>query len=113
MSSTAVPATGIPIGTFIKAPAYVNFLVLGASSANNLTVPPGCQHVELRGSQDFFVKWGSTGVSTATATDGTASELITLQSGGVRRRISSSLGTTAISVLSTAACNLTQAWWSI
>jgi len=113
MSSTAVPSVGIPSGTFVRAPTYVNLTIIGASSANNVTVPAGCQMVEMRGSLDFFVKWGSTGASTAAATDGTASELVSVQSGGIRRNIGSSLGTTAISVISTGACNLTQAWWSV
>lgn len=112
MSSTLVAGIGVPANAFLRAPNYVNFTVLGVSSANNMTVPPGCQMVELRGSQDFYVKWGTTGVSTAVAADGTGSELVSLQSGGVRRNIVSSLGTTAISFMSTLACNVSQAWWT-
>lgn len=113
MSSTTIFPTGIAPGTFIRAPNYVNLTLLGASSAVNVTVPPGCQMVELRGSLDFYVKWGTTGVSTGVTTDGTGSELVSVYSGGVRRNIASSLGTTSISVMSTAACNMSQAWWSV
>ena len=113
MSSTTILPTGITRESFVRAPNYVNLTLLGASSANNVTVPAGCQMVELRGSLDFYVKWGSTAVSTGVTTDGTGSELVSVYSGGVRRCIASSLGTTAISVMSTAACNLSQAWWSV
>ena len=113
MSSTTIFPTGIPSGTFIRAPNYVNLMLLGASSANNVVVPAGCQMVELKASGDVFAKWGSTAVSTAVSTDGSGSELIPFYSGGVRRNIASSLGTTAISVMSTAATNLSVAWWSV
>lgn len=113
MSSTTIYPVGIAPGTFIRAPNYVNMSALGVSSAVTITVPPGCQMVELKADFNFYVKWGSTGVSTGAASDGTGSELIPVNGGGVRRNIASSLGTTSISVMSTAACNLSQAWWSV
>ncbi len=78
-----------------------------------MTIPAGAQYVQLVGNLDFYVRWGSTGVSTAAAVDGSASELVTLQSGGALRSIGSTLGTTAISFMSTAACTVTQSWWTI
>lgn len=115
MSSTLIANTGLnhPTDLFTRGPSYVNLTLLGASSANNLTIPAGVQYVRLSGNADFYVKWGSTGVSTAAAVDGTASELISLQSGGILRSIGSTLGTTAISAMSTAACVMTQSWWTI
>lgn len=115
MSSTLIGNTGLghPTDTFIRRPNWVNNTALGASSANNMTMPAGAQFVLLVGNLDFYVKWGSTGVSTAAAADGSASELITLQSGGALRSIGSTLGTTAISFMSTAACTVTQSWWTV
>lgn len=114
MASTSVFPTGLPNYALAaaRAPNYVNASDLGISSAVTLTIPAGVQVVELKANFDFYVCWGSTGVSTGTASAGTASELIPVQSGGVRRNIGSSLGTTAISVMSTAACHLTQVWWT-
>ncbi len=115
MASTSIPGTGLqnPFLEFIRAPTYVDQYTLGASSANSIAIPPGVSLCEMKASLDFFVKWGSTGVSTVSTNAGGASELIPVQSGGVRRNIGSSLGTTAITAMSTAAANLTVAWWTI
>ncbi len=115
MSSTLIGNTGLghPTDSFIRRPNWVNNTLLGASSANGMTIPAGAQFVLLAGNLDFYVKWGSTGVSTAAAVDGSASELVPVQTGGVFRSIGSTLGTTAISFMSTAACTVTQSWWTI
>lgn len=113
MSSTLIANTGLKQSDFIKAPNWVNASDLGVSSAVTITIPAAVSFVELKANFDFYVKWGSTGVSTAAAIDGTGSELIPVQSGGVRRNIGTSVGTTSISVMSTAACHLTQAWWNV
>ncbi len=111
MSSTAIAFRGNISNDFIHAPNWINATAMGASSAASITIPTGAALVELRGNVDFFVKWGSTAVSTAAATDGTASEVVTAASGGVRRNIGAS---TAISIMSTAAAaTVTQAWWTL
>lgn len=114
MSSTAIAFRGLTQNDFIKAPNWVNVTDLGVSSAVTITLPVGASFLELKANFDFYVKWGTTGVSTAGAvTDGSGSELIPVQSGGVRRNIGTTVGTTAISVMSTAACHLTQVWWTL
>ena len=112
MASTAFANTGLigPNDTFIRAPNYVNNTALSASAAS-ITIPAGGKYVRVTGNADFFVKWGTTAVSTAAATDGSASEYINVQSGGALRDIGSTLGTTAISVYSTSVCAITQSWW--
>ena len=117
MASTAIANTGLthPYEVFTKAPNYVNALLMTlASSAANLPIVPGCQFVRLAGNQDFFVTFGSTGVTTAASTAGAASEFVAKDSNGLLRCIGSTAGTTAISVTSTAAaCTITASWWSI
>jgi hypothetical protein len=115
MSSTVFPNTGHPHANevFFRSPTYVDHYDMAASSANNITIPSGGQYVRLMGNFDFYAKWGSTGASTAAATNGSASELVSLQSGGIYRNIGSTAGTTAISAISTGACVVTAAWWSV
>lgn len=114
MSSTAVAWLGVKNVDFLHAPNYVNVTALGASSAVTLTIPAGAVLVELKASLvDVYVKWGSTGASTGAASDGTGSELVPLQSAGIRRNIGSTFATTSISVISTAAGTLTQSWWTL
>lgn len=115
MSSTLIANTGLLHANdlFIKGPNYVNVTDLGVSSAVTISYPGGGRYLRLSANFDFYVKWGSTGVSTGGAiTDGTGSEVVALQSGGVYRDMVSSNATTAISVMSTAACHLTQMWWT-
>jgi len=115
MSSTSIANTGLigPNDTFIRAPNYVNNTAMGVSSAASLTIPDGGKYVRLTGDVDFYVKWGATSVSTAAATNGSASERVNVATGGVLRDIGSTLGTTAISIISTAASIVTQSWWSV
>lgn len=109
MSSTAIAFRGNVANDFIHSPNWVNASDLGVSSAVTITIPTGAQLVELRGNFDFYVCWGTTGVSTSSTNGGGASELVSVQSGGVRRNIGAS---SAISVMSTAACHMSQAWWT-
>ena len=117
MSSTAIANTGLnhPTEVFIKAPNYVNALAMTlASSAANLPIVAGAQYVRLAGTEDFFAFFGSTGASTGASTVGAASEYVPKASGGILRSIGSTAGTTAISVISTAAaCTVTASWWTI
>ena len=114
MASTSVFDTGLPnyAACYVRAPNFVNASDLAASSAVTISIPAGVAFVELKANFDFYVCWGSTGVTTSSTASGGASELIPVQSGGIRRSIGSTLGTTSISVMSTAACNLSLAWWS-
>lgn len=114
MSSTAIGTLGHPhpAERFIRSPFYVNASDLGASSAVTITQPAGGRYLRLRGNLDFYYCAGSTGVSTGTATNGSGSALVPLQSGGVELDLASTAATTAFSVMSTAACHLTQEWWA-
>lgn len=114
MSSTVAPNPGHPHANevFLRAPLYVNAIDMGASSAVTIPIPAGTPYVRLAGNLDFYVRWGDTGVSTGTASNGSGSELVPLTAGGIFRNIGSSNGTTAISVMSTAASHLTAMWWA-
>lgn len=119
MSSTAIGTLGHPhpAEAFFRAPTCVYAQDLGVSSANVLTFPPtfGARYVRLTGNLDFYVNWGSTGVSTAASTansTGGQSLLVSLQSGGRLFDISSTLATTSASVMSTAASHITAEWWA-
>jgi hypothetical protein len=100
---------------FIKAPNFVNALSMTlASSAANLPIIAGCQYVRIAGNEDMFVLFGSTGASTGASTAGVASEYVAKASGGILRSLGSTAGTTAVSVISTAAaCTVTASWWTI
>lgn len=116
MSSTAFGNLG-PSGVnaaFPRAPQYVNTLTSTAASAPySLVIPAGAKYVRLSPNVDGYVKWGTTGVTTVASSDGTGSEFVPYQAGGVCRDIGSTLSTTAISFVSTgAACTVTQSWWT-
>lgn len=116
MASTAFGNTGLgnPAWEFIRAPRYVNAYDFGASSANTIDIPSGAMFVEMKANLDLYVTWGSTGVSTASTNAGGASELLPAQSGGHHRRcIVSTVATTAISAMTTAAAHVTVAWWGL
>lgn len=119
MASTAIGTLGHPhpAEAFFRAPACVYAQDLGASSANVLTLPPtfGARYLRLSGNLDFYVNFGSTNVSTAASSAGSTggqSLLISLQSGGRLFDISSTLATTAASVMSTGASHITAEWWA-
>ena len=117
MSSTAIFNTGLAQlpGPFLRAPNYVNANVMTlASSAASIPIPTNANYVRLAGTEPFFATFGSTGVTSGGSTAGAASEYVSKESGGIYRNIQSTLNTTAISVLSTAAaCTVTATWWSI
>lgn len=115
MASTSVGNLGHPhpAETFWRAPNFVNSQDLGASSAVSITLPSaGVRYCRISANLDLYVKFGSTGVSTAAASDGTASILIPLQSGGRTFDIASTLATTAASIMSTAASHASIEWWT-
>ena len=117
MASTAISNTGMHSHAdfFPRAPNWVNVTqITAASSAASLTLPAGASYVRLTGDVDFYVKWGSTAVSTGAVTDGSGSERVNVQAGGVQRNISSTSVTTAIAIMSTlASCAVTQSWWTV
>lgn len=114
MSSTSKLGTGltVPTDVFMRAPNYVNGQALGASSANTVEIPAGAQFVRLACNGDLFVTFGSTGVSTAGSTAGAASELVPREA-PLLRSIGSTLGTTALSIMSTAIAHATMSWWTV
>ena len=116
MSSTSIFGTGLryPQESFPRAPNHINTSVMTlASSAASLTIPAGAQYVRLAGTEDFFALWGSTDVSTGAHSTGLGSEYVP-KNAPILRSIGSTLGTTAISVISTAAaCTVTQSWWTV
>jgi len=116
MSSTAIFNTGLryPTDMFPRAPNWVNASVMTlASSAASIPIPVGAQFVRLACVEDFYVSFGSTGVSTGASTGGAASEFVPKHS-PIVRSIGSTLATTAISVISTAAAaTVTQSWWTV
>lgn len=118
MSSTAVAGTGMlhPNNTFLRAPNYVNANSVLASSQNALTFPVGCNYLRLSSNNSgFWVTWGNTGATTVATTNGGSagtgvqSEFILQE---VTRNIGSTVSTTAISVISTAATVISQSWWT-
>ena len=117
MASTLAFGTGVrdPYFDTFRAPNYVNSMSMPlASSANSVTIPAGMQFMKISASNDIYINWKSTGVSTGAAADGTASEFVPAAAGYLIRNIGSSLGTTAISIMSTAALTyVSVAWWTI
>ena len=115
MSSTAIANTGIanPTDVFTRAPNYVNVNAMpAASSAASIPIPAGAQYLRLAGNVDFYVKFGSTGVSTLASTDGSGSEFVP-RDAPLLRSIGSTQGTTAISITSTATLAfVSQSWWT-
>ena len=115
MSSTLIRGSGMktPTDFFLNAPNYVNNSTIGSTGVL-LTIPTGAQYVRLCGNVDFWVCWGSSNVSTVTTGAGGGSELVPSAGGGLLHRQMTTLGTTMISVLSTAAvCSVTQSWWTV
>jgi hypothetical protein len=115
MSSTSIWNTGMHsvVDFFPRAPNYVNNTTCAISVASAIQIPVGAAYVRLTGDVDFYVRWGSSAASTAPASDGTGSERVNVQAGGIQRNIVSSAGTTAISVITTSASAIvTASWWT-
>lgn len=112
MSSTLIANTGLyhPTDRFIKAPNYVNSCTMGSTGVI-LTLPAGANYVRLSANADFFVCWGSSGVSTGTHTTGLGSEIVPYGTEIFRQMTTA--GTTMVSVSSTAVSFLSQSWWTV
>lgn len=112
MSSTSVRGSGLsrPSQVFISAPNYVNLSTMGSTGVI-LAIPSGAQFLRLAANLDFYVKWGSSGVSSTANSTGAASEFVPYTGGAIYREVTTQ-GTTMISVSSTAAALLSQSWWS-
>ncbi len=113
MSSTSIIGTGLtnPHQIFCNNPNYVNLSTVGSTGVI-ITMAPGAAFLRLVGNIDFYVMWGSSGVSATANSTGAASEFIPYTGGAIYRKLST-FGTTMISISSTAACNVTQSWWCI
>jgi hypothetical protein len=116
MPSTSIVGTGLghPYDEFIRSPNFTNAVAMTlASSAASIPIPPGAVFVRLASNQDAFYCFGTTGAATAASSDGLRSLFQAAQAGPIFFNIGSSLGTTAMSVISTApACTVTASWWS-
>lgn len=114
MSSTAFSNPGVHTDEFpfVRAPTYVNANAMGASSAASIPIPAGGQYLRLAGNLGFFVLFGSTGVTTAGSTAGVGSNYVPMEA-PLTVNIGSTAGTTAISIISTAAAIVTQSWWTV
>lgn len=112
MSSTAIRNSGLirPTDRFVNAPNYVNTTTMG-STGIILTIPAGAQYVRLAANLDFYVLWGSSGVDTAAHSTGLGSEFVPY--GTVLERQMTTLGTSAVSVASTAPAFLSHSWWTV
>ncbi len=113
MSSTLAQGTGLtnPHQIFVSVPTYANLSTMGSTGVI-LTIPTGGTFVRLAANLDFYVMWGSSGVSATANSTGAASEFVPYTGGPIYRKITTA-GTTMISVASTAAANLSQTWWSV
>jgi hypothetical protein len=98
---------------FIRPSDYVDAKALTGTTAETFTVPATAQFVRLRGTGLFYFKHtDSAGTPTAAApadtADGTASTLVTLESGGVYLKVSP---TDKISVVAAADGVVTAEYW--
>ncbi len=112
MSSTSIVGSGLSRQTqqFFNTPNYVNLSTVGSTGVL-VTIPSGAALLRLVGNLDFYVMWGSSGVSSTANSTGAASEFVPYTGGPIYRHISTA-GTTMISILSTAAALVGQTWWS-
>lgn len=113
MSSTAIVGTGLlnPHEVFFNTPNYNNLSTVGSTGVI-ITQPPGANLLRLSGNLDFYVMWGSSGVSATANSTGAASEFVPYTGGPIYRKMST-IGTTMISIASSAAALVGQTWWCI
>jgi hypothetical protein len=111
MSSTSIRGIGVSYNPlFIAAPNYVNAATM-STVGQTIVIPVGVTRLRFAANLDYWLQWGSTGVSTVASSAGAASEFIPYLGGPIYRTITTQ-GTTAIAVLSTAAATISQTWWS-
>ncbi len=118
MASTTVGtlAHPHPNEAFWRTPNWVSAVdVTAASSATALTMPStnaGLRFLRITGNFDYYISIGSTGVTTASTQAGGASIYVPVQSGGRCFDIASTVATTAIAVMSTAASHICVEGWA-
>lgn len=95
----------------VNVPGYVAARLLGASTAESITIPSGGVYVRLAGTSDFFYSFSTTATVPGDTDDGTACELIKGNGGAEWRLVPN--GATALSVISSGTPIVTASFYGV